>query len=196
MLVGWLALASACGAPVALSPRITLLMLAMALVAVFVTPYAYLAHDIASVEHRKLLTWAMRLGGGVAIAPISLAVVVALARKPMAALQRRGPAAPLRAALLSSVLISQLNAELALLPNAAGLGTEPGLHVIRGGSAALDPVPAAQLDAATQGVVRAFDWTFLICALFAFTNLCLALFLRELPLKTTSGREREDTGGD
>jgi heme/copper-type cytochrome/quinol oxidase subunit 1 len=105
MLVGWLALASACGAPVALSPRITLLMLALALVAVFVTPYAYLAHDIASVEHRKLLTWAMRLGGGVAIAPISLAVVVALARMPMAVLQRRGPAAPLRAALLSSVLL-------------------------------------------------------------------------------------------
>ena len=105
MLVGWLALASACGAPVALSPRITLLMLALALVAVFVTPYAYLAHDIASVEHRKLLTWAMRLGGGVAIAPISLAVVVALSRTPMAALQRRGPAAPLRAALLSSVLL-------------------------------------------------------------------------------------------
>ena len=99
-------------------------------------------------------------------------------------------------ALLSSVLISQLNAELALLPNAAGLGAEPGLHVIRGGSAALDPVPAAQLDAATQGVVRAFDWTFLICALFAFTNLCLAMFLRELPLKTTSGREREGSGGD
>jgi cytochrome c oxidase subunit I len=105
MLVGWLWLASACGAPVPLSPRVTLLMLALALIAVFVTPYAYLAHPIASVEHRNLLTWAMRVGGGLAIAPISLAVVVALARAPTASHPDRGPAAPLRAALLSSVLL-------------------------------------------------------------------------------------------
>jgi len=111
MLVAWLWLASACGAPVPLSPRVTLLMLAGALLAVFVTPYAYLAHDIASVEHRNLLTWAMRLGGGVAIVPISLAVVVGLVRAPSnaggaaAPLQRQAAAAPLRAALLSSVLL-------------------------------------------------------------------------------------------
>ena len=114
MLVGWLWLASACGAQVPLSPRVTVLMLALALIAVFVTPYAYLAHDIASVEHRNLLTWAMRVGGGLAIAPISLAVVVALAHAPAtrrhdhgpaAPLDSHGPAAPLRAALLSSVLL-------------------------------------------------------------------------------------------
>ena len=101
MLVAWLWLATACGARVALSPRLTLLMFALALAGVFVTPYAYMAHDIASVEHRALLTWAMRLGGGVAIVPISLAVVHALlaARPPHAALQ------PLRAALLASVLL-------------------------------------------------------------------------------------------
>jgi cytochrome c oxidase subunit 1 len=103
MLVAWLWLASACGAPVPLSPRVTLLMLALALAAVFITPWAYLAYDIASVEHRNLLTWAMRLGGGVAIAPIGLAVVVALLRAP--ATLRHGAEAPLRAALLSSVLL-------------------------------------------------------------------------------------------
>ncbi len=120
MLVGWLWLASASGAPVPLSPRVTLLMLAGALLAVFVTPYAYLAHDIASVEHRGLLTWAMRLGGGVAIVPIGLAVVVGLARGPSlepgpappaskpptgVPMHRLASAAPLRAALLSSVLL-------------------------------------------------------------------------------------------
>jgi cytochrome c oxidase subunit I len=115
MLVAWLWLASACGAPVPLSPRVTLLMLAGALLAVFVTPYAYLAHDIASVEHRKLLTWAMRLGGGVAVAPIGLAVVVALLRTASnapphlqgsaAPLRLQAAAAPLRAALLSSVIL-------------------------------------------------------------------------------------------
>jgi cytochrome c oxidase subunit I len=53
------------------------------------------------VEHRALLTWAMRLGGGLAILPIGLAVVFGLrAAPPLAATAR-----PLRAALLSSVLL-------------------------------------------------------------------------------------------
>ncbi|HJV60670.1 MAG TPA: cbb3-type cytochrome c oxidase subunit I [Albitalea sp.] len=99
MLVGWLWLASACGGRVPLSPRIALLMFALALASVFVTPYAYLAHDIASVEHRALLTWAMRAGGGVAILPVSLAVVASLRHAPPATAATR----PLRAALLSSV---------------------------------------------------------------------------------------------
>ena len=101
MLVAWLWLAGASGAWVRLSPRIALLMFALALVSVFVTPWAYLAHDIASVEHRNLLTWAMRFGGGVAILPISLAVVLALARAPVPGATAR----PLRAALVSSVLL-------------------------------------------------------------------------------------------
>jgi len=90
-----------CGGRIPLSPRVTLLMFALALASVFVTPYAYVAHDIASVEHRALLTWAMRLGGGVAIVPVALAVVFALATAPAADATTR----PLRAALLSSVLL-------------------------------------------------------------------------------------------
>jgi cytochrome c oxidase subunit 1 len=74
-------------------------------VSVFITPYAYMAHDVATVEHRNLLTWAMRLGGGVAIAPISLAVVVALARAPLLPPRERGKTGPERSALLSSVLL-------------------------------------------------------------------------------------------
>ncbi len=101
MLVAWLWLASASGARPRLSPRVTLLMFALALVSVFVTPYAYLAHDIASVEHRQLLTWAMRLGGGLAILPISLAIVLALAAAPAADATAR----PLRSALVSSVAL-------------------------------------------------------------------------------------------
>lgn len=101
MLVAWLWLASASGARVPLSPRVALLMFALALVSVFVTPYAYLAHDVSSVEHRNLLTWAMRVGGGLSILPVSLAVVLAL--RPGAPLP---PAArPLRAALVASVLL-------------------------------------------------------------------------------------------
>jgi heme/copper-type cytochrome/quinol oxidase subunit 1 len=105
MLVGWLWLASACGAPLPLSPRVTLLMFVLALAAVFVTPVAYLAHDIASVEHRNLLTLAMRFGGGVTIVPIGLAVLYGLARAPARLRGWSGPAGPLRAALLASVLL-------------------------------------------------------------------------------------------
>ncbi len=101
MLVAWLWLISACGATVPLSPRIAILMFFLALLCVFVTPYAYLAYDIASVEHRNLLTWAMRYGGGLAILPMSLAVIIAL--RPLSGLSRE--ARPLFAALISSVLL-------------------------------------------------------------------------------------------
>lgn len=101
MLTAWLWLASASGARVPLSPRVALLMFALALASVFATPYAYLAYDIASVEHRDLHTWAMRFGGSVSILPVSLAVVVALVSR-----SRTAPGgAPLRAALIASVLL-------------------------------------------------------------------------------------------
>ncbi|MBX3691702.1 cbb3-type cytochrome c oxidase subunit I [Dokdonella sp.] len=102
MLVGWLWLAGALGARVPLSPRLTVLMFLLALACVFVTPYAYLAHDITSIEHRHLHTWAMRLGGGVSIVPIGLAVVVALLRCDA---PRTPAGGPLRTALLGSMLL-------------------------------------------------------------------------------------------
>ena len=101
MLVGWLTLTQACGARVALPPRVVLLLFALALASVFVTPVAYLAHDISTVEHRNLHTWAMRFGGGVAILPPALAVIVAMAStRGLTPTQR-----PLRAALLASMLL-------------------------------------------------------------------------------------------
>jgi len=101
MLVAWLWLTGAIGARVPLSPRVALLMFLLALLCVFVTPYAYLAYPIPSVEHRQLLTWAMRFGGGLSILPMSLAVLVAL--RPVAGLSEQSR--PLRAALISSVLL-------------------------------------------------------------------------------------------
>jgi cytochrome c oxidase subunit 1 len=111
MLVGWLWLAQACGARVPLSPRVVLMLFALALASVFVTPLAYLAHDVASVEHRNLHTWAMRFGGGVAIFPVALAVLLAL-------LPLRGvapTARPLRAALVSSMALFAAGGVIGLL---------------------------------------------------------------------------------
>lgn len=101
MLVAWLWLTHACGARIPLSPRIALLLLLLALVSVFITPYAYLAHDVVSVEHRELHTWAMRFGGGLAIFPVTLAVVLALL--PLRRLQEQQK--PLWGALVSSMLL-------------------------------------------------------------------------------------------
>jgi hypothetical protein len=84
MFVAWLALAEASGARAPLSPRVTILLFAIGLAAVFATPVLYLAYDIVSVEHYRMQTWLMRIGGGLAIVPLALAVLYALATAPRA----------------------------------------------------------------------------------------------------------------
>ena len=101
MLVGWLTLAQASGGRIPLSPRVVLLLFALALAGVFGTPLAYLMHDVGTVEHRDMHTWGMRVGGGLAILPLALAVLMAVAPlRRLGATQR-----PLRAALLASMLL-------------------------------------------------------------------------------------------
>ena len=78
MFVAWLWLADAIGARIVLSPRLAILLFAIGLVSVFATPVIYLAYDVASVEHYRLQTWLMRVGGGLAIAPFAAAMLVAL----------------------------------------------------------------------------------------------------------------------
>ncbi|MFO1213046.1 MAG: cbb3-type cytochrome c oxidase subunit I [Burkholderiaceae bacterium] len=101
MLVGWLALAQACGGRIPLSPRIVLLLFALALAGVFGTPLTYLMHEVGTVEHRDMHTWGMRFGGGLAILPLALAVLIAVV--PLRGLQPTQR--PLRAALLASMLL-------------------------------------------------------------------------------------------
>lgn len=101
MMVAWLWLLSAINAPVPLTPRVAVILFGVALVAVFITPVVYLAYAVPSVEHYRLLTWLMRFGGGLAILPITLAVIVGLARARIVA----EPARPLRAALVTSLVL-------------------------------------------------------------------------------------------
>ena len=124
MLVAWLWLAQACGARIPLSPRVVLLLFSIALASVFVTPYAYLAHDVATVEHRALHTWAMRLGGGLAIFPMALAVTLALLRA------RELPAAarPLRAALWSSMVLFAAGGVIGLFIGASNVTIPAHYH--------------------------------------------------------------------
>jgi cytochrome c oxidase subunit I len=104
MLVAWLWLATLIGAPPPLSPRLAVLLFAIALASVFVVPVIYLAWDIASIEHQRLHTWLMRFGGGLAILPVGLAVLIGLVRAAPGTAATR----PLRAALISSLALFAL----------------------------------------------------------------------------------------
>ena len=101
MLVAWIWLASAIGARLPLTPRIVALLFAVALAAIYVTPFIYLAHPVASLEHAKLQTWLMRFGGAAAVPPIAIAVAWAALRAPDSDPATR----PLRAALLASLAL-------------------------------------------------------------------------------------------
>jgi heme/copper-type cytochrome/quinol oxidase subunit 1 len=56
---------------------------------------------VTSNQHRQLLTWLMRFGGGLAILPVAVALLMALVRAPRAT----GEARPLRAALVASMTL-------------------------------------------------------------------------------------------
>lgn len=101
MMVAWLWLATLSGARVPLSPRVVVLLFAIGLTPVFATPMIYLAWDVASIEFQKLFTWQMRFGGGLAIVPITIAVLIGLVRAaPVSAAER-----PCRTALVASLLL-------------------------------------------------------------------------------------------
>ena len=101
MGVAWLWLASAGGIRVPITPRIAVLLFGVGLAAVFVTPVIYLAWGVASVEQRKLFTWLMQWGGGLAIVPFALGILWGAARGG----GHEAAARPLRAALYSSLVL-------------------------------------------------------------------------------------------
>lgn len=101
MFAAWLWLAEAIGARNPLSPRIAILLFAIALASVFATPVIYLAYDVVSVQHYRMQTWLMRIGGGLAIVPFAAAVAFALLKAPAPS----RAIAPLRAALVWSLAL-------------------------------------------------------------------------------------------
>jgi cytochrome c oxidase subunit I len=101
MFVAWLWLAQAIGARNPLSPRIAILLFAIALASVFATPLIYLAYDVVSVQHYRMQTWLMRIGGGLAIVPFAAAILFALIKAPRAS----AAASPLKASLVWSLAL-------------------------------------------------------------------------------------------
>jgi hypothetical protein len=101
MFVAWLWLADVARVALPLTPRVVTLLFGIGLASVFATPVIYLAYDVGSVEHHRLLTWLMRYGGGLAIAPLAAALVIGLVRAPRAL----GREPPLRDALITSLML-------------------------------------------------------------------------------------------
>ena len=101
MLVAWLWIASAIGGRVPLSPRVAAFAFGIVLAAVYVTPFIYAAHPVASVEHARLQTWLMRFGGSIAVPIVGFAVAWAMLRARPADAHAR----TLRAALAASLLV-------------------------------------------------------------------------------------------
>ena len=101
MLVAWLWLTSASGAPLTLSPRVALIFFGFGLITIFFTPIIYYSYPVTSVEHIKLFTWLMRYGGSLAALPLSLALLHGLWHAGKAT----GSGQPLRAALIASMIL-------------------------------------------------------------------------------------------
>lgn len=101
MLLAWLWLATTSGVGLALSPRVALIFFALGLAAVFVMPIIYAVFDITSQEHKTVFTGLMRYGGSIATLPLALAIVHGLLRSDPPS----PPQAPLRTALLASILL-------------------------------------------------------------------------------------------
>jgi hypothetical protein len=90
MLVSWLWLAAVAGIASRLTPRIILVLFAIGLIPVLLTPAAYMAFDADSPDHLQTMTWLMRFGGGLAAVPIALVVLYNLASNP-ARVRHLGP---------------------------------------------------------------------------------------------------------
>ena len=101
MLVAWLWLATASGARLRLSPRVTLCLFILGLQPVLAAPIIYIVFDVSSGDHLFWFIQLMKFGGAIAAVPIGLAVTLAI-------LERWRPRAGYeieRSALLFSILL-------------------------------------------------------------------------------------------
>lgn len=100
MLVAWVVLAQNSGCRFALTPRLTLMFLALTALPVITVPFLYFGHDILSPGHRLAFTELMKYGG-LSCLPLGLAVLVSVwnGERP------EGEGRYLRSALESSIVL-------------------------------------------------------------------------------------------
>jgi EmrB/QacA subfamily drug resistance transporter len=88
-------------------------------------------------------------------------------------------------AMLGSVLLAQLDSHLEEVPGHESLGAHPALDMLHGETGPLAHVAAATRALLLHGVERSFTVLFLIGAVICVLALVAALFLKEIPLRTT-----------
>ncbi|MGB8839710.1 MAG: MDR family MFS transporter [Aliidongia sp.] len=90
-------------------------------------------------------------------------------------------------ALFGAVLLARLNAAIAAIPGHDALGPDAGTRLLHAGAAALKIIPSG-FEAVVQGAMTlAFHDMFQVGAAISLLSLLVAGFLKELPLRTTSG---------
>ncbi|GGF14527.1 hypothetical protein GCM10011611_20420 [Aliidongia dinghuensis] len=90
-------------------------------------------------------------------------------------------------ALFGAVLIGRLNGLIPSLPGADVLGSSPGPALLHAGPDAIASVPAALQSSVGTAIAEAFHGVFLLSASLSFVAFLVALFLKELPLRTSTG---------
>jgi len=78
MLVCWLWMATVSGIGLKLSPRVALIIFAIGLVPVILTPFVYSMFDLGAAMHKQSISYLMRYGGGLAALPIGLIILFGL----------------------------------------------------------------------------------------------------------------------
>ncbi len=101
MLVVWFWLASVSGVKILAGSRVTLILFALGVAPVFLTPAIYIAYPVDSPYHSITFTLTMKYGGGLAVLPLGLMLLVSLkeSNKPPTEFK------PERSALVFSILL-------------------------------------------------------------------------------------------
>jgi len=101
MLVVWLWLATVSGVVLQANARVVLILFALGIAPVLITPVIYLAYPVMSPGHTISFTWLMKYGGGLAALPLGLMLLFSLkgAIKPSKEFRAE------RSALLFSILL-------------------------------------------------------------------------------------------
>ncbi len=110
MLAGWLWLADACGAKIPLTPRVASALLALGLLPVFYVPVIYLSFAGDMGDYMEQFTNLMKVGGAFAPVPLGLAVLYAIGAAGSTPATK-----PLRAALLSSIILFAIGGGISLV---------------------------------------------------------------------------------
>jgi len=81
MLLSWLWMTTVAGVGLKLSPRAALIIFAIGLMPVILTPFVYLVFDLGATIHKETISLLMQYGGGLAALPIGLIITFGLLNK-------------------------------------------------------------------------------------------------------------------